>query len=824
MALTGVIQRRDTKAIITQNPPRVGEIVFALDTEEYGSIMNGVLVWKKFDDLVKSVAGRTGNVTLSKFDVQLENVDNTSDMNKPISTATQLIIDTHNTTINAHGVTTELLGLENVDNTSDMDKPVSTATQIAIDLGVGAVSEVNNALNLGSVPASEYALVSDYFTKLETQDLLNTKTDIGVSYTKPESDSLLNTKANQSDLTLNDQRTQTLEISMTSKSEISYVDSQDNALDLAKADKVTVAALDVIVSDNTDNIVQNRLDIDTNIASIDLLQIQKADKSYVDQQDSDIQTQVTTNSNDILNLTAGGVTKSYVDGEIDTVNLSLAATNLAKADKSYVDAQDVTIQGNINVLSTEKASITYVDNAIAGVDGVSQTYVDTKIDYLSLNKADVTYVDDQDALLDAKISTNTTTITDQTAILQASITNLENTGASTVYVDAQDLILDTKIDTNVTMLSNEKADVNYVDTQDLALDTKINTNVSALTLDKADLSYVNTELNDLSIYVDTQDTTLQTNIDTLTTNKADITYVDSLISGLDAKESVRVSTTENITLSGLLVIDGITLLENDRVLVKNQTDLTQNGLYTASSVAWVRSEDADNNPGSEVNNGMYCFVNEGATNNNTGWILSATDPVTLNTTPLTFNKFSNIVINATDILDKLKTVDGSGSGLDADLLDGHDTVFFAPQSDTYTKAEVDGYVADATMSDAGILEAVKRVDGTGSGIDADLLDGYNSTYFAPASTIILKSVIEETIIAGESSIHLSSNVFPGKNIDLSSSNIQVKVKDTEVGSNTINTWVNSKAVVTISTSLDGSSFTIINEYSTSLDFKIVILT
>lgn len=92
---------------------------------------------------VQSVAGRTGNVTLAKADVGLGNVDNTSDANKPVSTAQQTALDlkanqsaldshTSNTS-NPHSVTKSQVGLGNVDNTSDANKPVSTATQTALD-------------------------------------------------------------------------------------------------------------------------------------------------------------------------------------------------------------------------------------------------------------------------------------------------------------------------------------------------------------------------------------------------------------------------------------------------------------------------------------------------------------------------------------------------------------------------------------------------------------------------------------------------------------------------------------------------------------------
>lgn len=84
-------------------------------------------------------------------------------------------------------------------------------------------------------------------------------------------------------------------------------------------------------------------------------------------------------------------------------------------------------------------------------------------------------------------------------------------------------------------------------------------------------------------------------------NKA---YADSLRTENGMKGNVDVATTGNITLSGLQTIDGFTTLEGSRVLVKDQTDPTENGIYDASSGAWVRSLDFDNSPTAEIINGV----------------------------------------------------------------------------------------------------------------------------------------------------------------------------------------------------------------------------
>jgi len=118
-------------------------------------------------------------------------------------------------------------------------------------------------------------------------------------------------------------------------------------------------------------------------------------------------------------------------------------------------------------------------------------------------------------------------------------------------------------------------------------------------------------------------------------------YVDAVKQALDIKDSVRVATTAAITIASDLnvndTIDGVTLADGDRVLVKNQTDASQNGIYLAGSSP-VRSADA--NASVDVTSGMFCFVEEGTVNGDNGFVLTTNDPITLDTTDLTFTQFN----------------------------------------------------------------------------------------------------------------------------------------------------------------------------------------
>ena len=117
-------------------------------------------------------------------------------------------------------------------------------------------------------------------------------------------------------------------------------------------------------------------------------------------------------------------------------------------------------------------------------------------------------------------------------------------------------------------------------------------------------------------------------------------YVDTVAQGLNIKFSVRAATTENITLSGLQTIDGIVLAEGDRVLVKNQTDKSENGIYDVVDGAWTRSADFDGTPEHEVQGGCFTFVQEGTENGDSGWVVITNGIIDVGVDDMEFEQFS----------------------------------------------------------------------------------------------------------------------------------------------------------------------------------------
>lgn len=156
-----------------------------------------------------------------------------------------------------------------------------------------------------------------------------------------------------------------------------------------------------------------------------------------------------------------------------------------------------------------------------------------------------------------------------------------------------------------------------------------------------------------------------TNIGTPTqaTDASTKAYVDSVKQALDIKDSCRVATEAAISgtynngtsgvgatltygSNGAISVDGVTLIANNRVLVKDQSDATQNGIYFVSTVGdgsnaavLTRALDADSS--ADVTGGLFTFIEEGSTNADAGFVLSnVTGSATLGTTDIGFTQFS----------------------------------------------------------------------------------------------------------------------------------------------------------------------------------------
>jgi hypothetical protein len=245
-------------------------------------------------------------------------------------------------------------------------------------------------------------------------------------------------------------------------------------------------------------------------------------------------------------------------------------------------------------------------------------------------------------------------------------------------------------------------------------------------------------------------------------------YVDTIAAaGLHYHAPVRVESPSNLTAtynngtSGVgatltnsgtqaaLVIDGVTVSNGDRVLIYTQTDATQNGVYTVTdtgsgSTNWVltRATDADSYGASDpdaLGQGDAFFVKEGDTGAGELYVMNTEGIITFGTTAITFTQVAATAVytagTGLSLTGTQFSIDGTVL-VDSDIGSTVQAYSSVLQNTTasYTTAEESklagieaGATADQTASE--ILTAIKTVDGAGSGLDADVLDGQQGTYY-----------------------------------------------------------------------------------------------
>jgi hypothetical protein len=141
-------------------------------------------------------------------------------------------------------------------------------------------------------------------------------------------------------------------------------------------------------------------------------------------------------------------------------------------------------------------------------------------------------------------------------------------------------------------------------------------------------------------------------------------YIDGVAIGIDLKDPVRVATAGVLpactaagagagkTLTANAV--GVLTVLNDRILVKNQVEDIDNGIYKVTTegtagVAFILTRATDADTDAEVTYGMLCFVREGTANANEAWMLTTPNVIDVDVTELTFTQFSSIAGTTTFI-------------------------------------------------------------------------------------------------------------------------------------------------------------------------------
>ena len=247
-------------------------------------------------------------------------------------------------------------------------------------------------------------------------------------------------------------------------------------------------------------------------------------------------------------------------------------------------------------------------------------------------------------------------------------------------------------------------------------------------------------------------------------------YVDAVKTGLDVKDSVKVATTANITLSGTQTIDGVAVSADERVLVKNQSTASENGIYDCKSGTWARSSDFDAN--SEVTSGAFVFVEQGTASADAGYVLTTDGSITVGTTALSFTQFSGAgQITAGDGLQK------SGNTLSADLKANGGVVI--ESGELAVKLDATSITGTLAISDGGTgatsASAARTALGVAIGSDVQAYDAQLDTFAgassATATALVALTSTEVAILDGATVTTAELNILDGVTSTASELNI-----------------------------------------------------
>jgi len=230
-------------------------------------------------------------------------------------------------------------------------------------------------------------------------------------------------------------------------------------------------------------------------------------------------------------------------------------------------------------------------------------------------------------------------------------------------------------------------------------------------------------------------------------------YVDTVAEGLHMHASVHAASTVNVSANysngtsgvgatltadtnrAFSTIDGESVVLGQRVLIKNQTDAKQNGIYTlttvgSSSAPWVLTRAEDFNSAAEIHGGDFVFVTGGTLYNNTGWVQTET-MTTVGTDPVEFTQFSGA---GTYVAGNGLTLTGSSFSADLSVLAPKDSPTFTGTVAGITKAMVGLQNVDNTS------DASKPVS-TATQTALDLKANLNAPTFTGTVSGITKSMV-----------------------------------------------------------------------------------
>lgn len=386
--------------------------------------------------------------------------------------------------------------------------------------------------------------------------------------------------------------------------------------------------------------------------------------------------------------------------ELDTRKMKIGDGRSYWNDLPYSSKQFDNIYINNNTISSANSNgdIILSPNGNGRVK-IGQNEVATKADIDSISNVSGNYArKDQNNIFDSSHSNVFNGVVNLNGIIQIGGQNLETSAAELNYLNQAEPGVAVP---NKSLVADQNLDISGL--RNLYLTQNAYSNNKKLATE----DYVQNTRVSIEDYINQIQTSLENSIGSVGQDTQN--YIRQ---NLEIKKPVKVATTENIELAGLKTIDGVSLSIGDRVLVKNQTNSSNNGIYNVSSSVWQRSDDADTT--AKMMPGIVVFVSNGNINAGGGWVLldsTMTGPAGFN-----FSQFTGAGQitagdglykngNRIDVVGVLGRISATSLGIDLAPVSGLVT-------GNYTKVSVDAYGRvtqgsnPSTLAGYGIVDAI----------------------------------------------------------------------------------------------------------------------